>query len=394
MATATDEDEEEGTETSGRKKKTPKTLAEIRDEFRKGDNPVVIYETDSDKTPIYQTRFPLLNVQLGGGVRGGAIIELFGPEDSGKSTSSIAIAADIQKKAPEGKNHVLLTNFEGPEPWDWWRQIGLNTDPKYFTQMRPRSLEEGIGKGARLVETGEVCCWITDSVYAAEAKESRRQVTEQWAKGEGKGAGMGVEARQWGKAWTSVKGILQDHNCVAIAVNQIRVIINQGGGPKRPGWMPPPTTTPRGGALKFYAWVRLEVRGMSLNQDETMKKRYEGKDGRVVRMRVIKNKTSNVARGMVEYALIRGEGFDLTSDMIDLALQAGIIKAGGGGNFTIGDRKLRGREALEKLIKSSDRLQAALGAKVQTYVQSKIAKDEPENLEQSGEDDAEEEASE
>lgn len=345
-----------------------KTLAQLREEYHKGETPCIIYETDSDKTPYYPTRFPRLNHQFGGrGIRAGAIIELFGAEDSGKSSTAIALAADIQKQAPKGKDCVVMTNFEGPEPWSWWRKLGLNTDKAKFIQMRPKSLEEGIGRGARMVATGEVCVWIIDSVYAGEANESRRQVLGQWAVGNGKGAGISVEARQWGKAWTSVKGLLQENNCTAIAVNQIREVIGDGNfggfgaGPK--------TTTPRGKALKFYAWVRAELRGIPLGFDDNSKKIYAGKDGRTVRMKIIKNKTSDVARGMVEYALVRGEGFDLLTDLIDLALEAGAIKASGGGNFTIGKHAIRGRANLQKFVQGSEGVKTAIANAVGRYLE-------------------------
>lgn len=372
-------------EEKGKKQKAPLTLAERRAKIRARYNkPVVIYEGDADTTPVYPTRFPSLNRQLGGGLRAGAIVEMFGFEDSGKSTSAIAFAADVQRQAPEGKKHVVLVNYEGPQPWGWWRKIGLDTSEKNFTQLRPRSLEEGMADAAELIDSGEVCCMIVDSVYAAAAK-ARAEMMSKWAGDKAKGSALGVEAVRWGEAWTSMKGMFQDHNVVVIAVNQMRELI-ETGGPPRKGWQGKPVTTPRGHALKFYAWVRMRVEGHPLLDEEG--KMRKDVDGRRVRFRVVKNKTSDERRGMVEYDLIRGTGFDLVGDLITLSLDAGVIKGGGGGFYQIGSKKIRGREALRKTVEGSEKLQQSLRAYVERWLAaSKQPEDDAPPAEHEDQDD-------
>lgn len=344
------------------KKKTEEkrgpTLAQVREQIRKSsETPLVIYEDDSDSTPGYKTRFPRLNRLLGGRILSGAIIELFGFEDSGKTSLAIALAADIQGAAPEGKKHVVLVNYEGPQPWDWWRTLGLKTDQAHFTQLRPRSLEEGISNAYELMKTGEVCCIIMDSVYAASAKGGSEMMAAWRDPKKGDGVGLGLEARQWGKAWTALKNEFQNYEVVCIAVNQMREKIGTGAPAK--SWAKP-TTTPRGHALKFYAWVRIKVQGGFLEGDKDQ-------DGKRVKLRIVKNKTSENARGIAEYDLIRGEGFDLISDLIQSCLEANLIKHKGGGFYSIGKLKIRGRDALTKTLKERDELRDALLARVESF---------------------------
>jgi len=358
---------------------TEGSLAERREKIRaRYVKPVVIYE--SDTTLTYQTRFPRLN-RLIGGLRAGAIVEVFGFEDSGKSSFTVAAAADVQRQAPPGKKHVVLANYEGPEPWEWWRTIGLDTSKKNFTQLRPRNLEEGMADVADLVQSGEVCAVIVDSVYAAAAK-MRKGMLEKWAGNKEKGAALGVEAVRWGEAWTSLKGLFQDHEVVVFAVNQMREKIEIGSAPRKP-WQGKPVTTPRGHALKFYAWVRLKVEGRWLVDSEGDKRKDV--DGICMRVRVIKNKTSDEARGMVEYDLIRGFGFDTLGDLVALATEAGVIKHPGGGNYRIGSKKIRGKAKLREFVESSEKLQKILRAHVDRYLARLPVEDEPEDLDQSEE---------
>lgn len=356
--------------------KTPKTLAEVRDEIRKRDaKSVVVYETDADTTPIYPSRFIRLNRLLGGSpCRAGAIIELYGLEDSGKSSSAIALAADVQRQAPPNKRTVVLVNFEGPQPYAWWRILGLDTseqgDHPAFIQLRPTSLEQGMSDAIRLVETGEVCAVIFDSIYAASSKASR-ELLNQWGQTDKSAhdpAGISVEARQWGKAWNATKIIFMEHEVVVIAVNQGREDM-ETGSKKRKGWgNKKRVISSRGKALKFFAWVRLEMSGhLLVNEKNEIRKDV---DGRQIRMRIIKNKTSGDDRGTVAYDLVRGYGFDLIGDLMALSIEAGVISGGGGGYYRMGSRQIRGKDNVRSKIEGSPRLQALLRQRIDAYLQS------------------------
>lgn len=384
------------TKTKGKTKKAdekPKkdgviSLLDRRNKIRERyDRPVLIFESDEEKVPRPPTRFVRFNRMLGGGLKAGAIIELFGFEDSGKTSTAAAFAADVQQASPPGKRTVVFCNFEGPQPYRWWRTLGLDTteegDHPAFVQLRPKTLEEGMADVYDLCESGEVCCVVIDSVYAAAAKGSAK-VMENWRdpkKGGGTGGGLSVEARQWGIAWTALKGSFQDHDIVVIAVNQMRELI-ETSGPPRKGWMSKPTTTPRGHALKFYAWVRIEMQGRVLvDEDGGLRKDVDGKR---VRMRIIKNKTSDDARGIVDYDLIRGFGFDLVGDLISCATEAGAINAKGGGFYEIGTKRIRGKLALREWVEGSQRVQAVL----KQYVERWMAKKPLEELSMTDEESA------
>lgn len=369
------------TKKTTKKGKAGKTLLEIREQIRARDmKSVVIYESDVDTTPVYPSRFLRLNRLLGGSpCRAGAIIELYGLEDSGKSSTAIALAADVQRQAPPGRNTVLLLNFEGALAYPWWRQLGLDTneqgDNPAFIHLRPKSLEQAMSDCIQFVETGRVCAVVLDSIYAATSKASKEMLTK-WGETEKSAqdpAGMSVEARQWGKAWNATKTTFMDHEVVVIAVNQAREDMGLGGGPRK-GFGPKRITSSRGKALKFFAWIRLQMSGHVLVNDK--KEIRSDVDGRQLRMRIIKNKTSGDDRGRVSYDLIRGYGFDLISDLMDLSIEAGVIKGGGGGHYVMGSTKIRGRDKVREKIESSPKLQALLRQRVESY----LAKLEVEDL--------------
>lgn len=364
------------------------TLAQRREKIRaRYEKPVVIYDDDPEP-PRVVTRFLRFNGLIGTGIKRGAILEIYGPEDSGKTSLSLSLAADAQRSAPKGKDHVVMVNFEIPQDYAWWRVLGLNTHKDQFTQLRPRSLEEGVADSVDLIKSGEVCAVIYDSVYAASAKDSL-DVMETWqdpTKGGSSGAGgIAVEARQWGKAWTAIKGLFVEYDMIAIAVNQERVDIKASTGPRRKGksFLPPKTTTPRGKALKFYAWLRLETSGSALLTEK--KELRRDVDGRRVRVKVVKNKTSDDRRGYVFYDLIRGFGWDLTADLIDLSLDAGVISHSGGGHYTIGSRKIHGRQKLRDLIEAHELLRAKLSVRVEQWI-AKLEVDEIGDLETEDDD--------
>lgn len=356
-------------ETGGKKKaKGPPALADVLAKIRKEEPTIVRFEGDPTGGTLYPTRFLGFNALLGGGVRGGSIIEFFGFEDAAKTSFTLAVAADVQRQSPPGHDLVVMLNFELPEDYKWWRKLGINTDPAKFVQLRPTSLEQGIGRLVELLDTKTVCCVVIDSVYAAAAL-ARKQMLVKWASVDpkkAKGAAMGVEAVRWGEAWTSLKAMFTEGDVVCLAVNQMREKIEQGGPPRK-GWMGKPVTTPRGHALKFYAWVRVRMEGFGFNPE------VRKDDGKRVRLRIVKNKTSADAKGMVEYDIVRGTGWDMVSDLVEMSLQAGAIKAGGAGVFSIGNVKIRGREKLQAVIAGRPTVQTALRARVEKYLAERTA---------------------
>lgn len=347
------------------------------------DNPVVIYEDDPEP-PRAATRFVKLNCLLGeGGIKRGSIVEVYGPEDAGKSSFGVALIADIQAQAPPEKNKVVLVNYEEHQDYEWWRTLGLKTDSVHFIQLRPLSLEEGVADMVDLVESGEVCAVMIDSVFAAKPKDAKEGI-KAWANRSKKGSqgiGLGLSARQWGVAWTAVKGLFVEHDVICIAVNQIRALINTTHRPKGAG---PATTTPGGKALKFYSWIRLDLRGGAL-MDADGELRHDV-DGRRVRVRVVKNKTSGEARGIAYYDLVRGHGWDLTSELIQVSLECGAITHKGGGHYVCGKKKIRGKAALREWVEGSEHVRSVLTKVVERFLASSLDQD-PDMEGKIGEDD-------
>lgn len=350
--------------------KAPLTLAQRQARIRKRyDRPVLVYEEDEIKIPRYPTRFPKVTRMLGGGFPAGSITELAGVEDSGKSSLAIAWAADIQSRAPANKKHVILTNFERrfdkEKSWAWWRQLGLDTSKKNFSLFMPTSLETGIAHGVDLVESGEVCCWIIDSVKAGNSRESTEAV-KSWADTKAKNAPIGVNAKKWGEALNAMVPLFSDTDTVCIAINQVRDLIELGGlvntkGPKK-------TSTPGGRALKFFSWFRFEAYGSQLNPERW---KDSGVDGRHIRLKLIKNGISEAPRSSVHIDLIRGEGFDQTGDLIDSALEAGAIVGKGNGNFEIRGTTIRGYEKLRTAVVEKEALRTWLTKEVETFLTNK-----------------------
>jgi recombination protein RecA len=179
------------------------------------------------------------------------------------------------------------------------------------------------------------------------------------------GVALGVEAVKWGEAWTSLIGPFEEFDVVTLAVNQLREVIDTGGGRRKKRGYGKPTTTPRGKALKFYSHVRLSLQGKYLDMSE---RPSDETDGQIVKIRVVKNKTSDDARGVCEYVLIRGKGFDIDGDLIQLALDSGAIKASGSWMIIGGKIKVQGRKKVAELISNKPQLKEKLEKYIERYL--------------------------
>lgn len=342
----------------------PKTLAQLRKAILARHNPTIHFEGEAAPAAI-PTRFARLNAVLGGGLFPGSVVEIFGPNDAGKTALALALAADVQKAAPKRKRHVFLSHFEQRQTdaiWKWRRTLGLDTDDLAFTEDRPRTLEVGLSNAVKHIRTGELSAWVVDSVFAGGSKDGAA-VVEGWGDSKPKNKSVGLEARIWGEAWTAIVPLLAETGTIAIAINQERVVINMGGWKSSYG---PEVSSPRGAALKFYAWQRLYLSARGLDP-----KRWgdAGADGRSVQVKVIKNGASDAARGKCRYDLIRGVGWDLEGDMLDLALEAGAITGNGKGRFSIQGKLVASSfDRLREFVGKSEKVRAWLAASVSSYL--------------------------
>jgi recombination protein RecA len=257
-----------------------------------------------------------LDLALGvGGVPEGRIIEIFGPESSGKTTLCWHVAAEAQKKYPE--KSIGFVDMEHASDIGYAQAIGVDLDKLYISQ--PQTGEEAIEIAQALIESGVFSVVIVDSVAAlVPLKESE---------GETGDAQMGAQARLMSQAMRKLSPKLKEHRTTLIFTNQLRMKIGVVYGN--------PEVTTGGGALKFYASIRMDIR-----KKEAIK--AIGTGGGIIanktRVKVIKNKVAPPFRE-AEFDIVFGEGIDRISDIFTLGKDLGIIDQAGA-YFSFNDTRI------------------------------------------------------
>ena len=264
-----------------------------------------------------------LDMALGiGGIPRGRIIELYGPESSGKTTVALHCAAETQKL---GENVAFIDVEHALDP-NYARKLGVNIDELLVSQ--PDSGEQALEIAEVLARSGSVGLIVIDSVAA--------MVTKAEIDGEMGDAHVGQLARLMSQAMRKLTSVLSKSECAAIFINQIREKIGVMYGN--------PETTPGGRALKFYASVRMDVRRV-----EAIK---EGGEiiGNRTRVKIVKNKVAPPFKEC-EFDIMFGEGISRTGEVLDLAVDLGIARKGGAW-FSYGDTKLgQGRDNAKIYLK-------------------------------------------
>lgn len=368
---------------SKKEDKTPlQALLELRAKLvkdYKGRSPVKYAGDGSERRPRVPTRFRSLNNLMAGGIPLGTIIEIFGPSDSGKSSISRAIAADIQKQAQPGKDHVLLINFERDQDCeDWWEKLGLDLSAEKFTCVEPDSIEEGGVYIRKFVQTGAVCAVIVDSVFAGVSTAVSSLVGD-WEDNPEKHGKIGMDARAWGILWPEVNKILREHDTIIVAINQARENINLGGGKK--SWGGVDWNSPRGRALHHAATIRILATGGVLLDEKGEPIKDPDVDGRTVKLKMKKARGKN-ALGVCKLSLVRGKGFDVVQDLINAAFKKEAIQRSGA-YYTIGETRVKGKKELRDLVESS--------AEVRKFLEEALdSLEEEEAVAESAEDQGEE----
>ena len=264
-----------------------------------------------------------LDLALGiGGIPRGRIIELYGPESSGKTTVALHCIAETQKLGGE----VAFIDVEHALDPNYAKKLGVNIDNMLVAQ--PDSGEQALEIAEALARSGAIDCIVIDSVAA--------MVTKAEIDGEMGDTHVGQLARLMSQAMRKLTSVLSKSNCAAIFINQIREKIGVMYGN--------PETTPGGRALKFYASVRMDVR-----KGEPIK---DGSDiiGNRTRVKIVKNKVAPPFKEC-EFDIMYGEGICRTGEVLDLAVDLDIAKKGGAW-FSYGDIKLgQGRDNAKQYLK-------------------------------------------
>ncbi|OQB93315.1 MAG: recombinase A [Parcubacteria group bacterium ADurb.Bin115] len=284
-----------------------------------------------------------LDIAFGiGGVPRGRVIEIFGPESSGKTTLAQHIVAEVQKL---GGIAAFVDAEHALDP-DYAARIGVNINELLISQ--PDSGEQALDIVETLVRSNAVDIIVVDSVAAL--------VPQKEIEGEMGDQHMGLQARLMSQALRKLTGIIAKTKTSVIFINQIRNKIGVFFGN--------PETTTGGNALKFYSSVRVEVRrAAQIKQGENI-------IGNRVKVKIVKNKVAAPFK-TCEFDIMYNEGISMAGDLVDAGVEYGVIKKTGN-SYTFGDIKLGvGRENAKKTIKEDDKLQASLRKAILAEVKSK-----------------------
>ena len=270
-----------------------------------------------------------------GGYPKGRIIEIYGPESSGKTTLALHAIAEVQKK---GGRAAFIDAENAIDPI-YARNLGVNIDDLILSQ--PDSGEQALDITEMLIKSGAIDLVVVDSVAAL--------VPQAELDGEMGDAQVGLQARLMSKAMRKLSGVMNRSECTAIFINQLRekVVIMFGN----------PETTPGGRALKFYASVRMEIR-----RSEPIK---NGSDiiGNKVNVKVVKNKVAPPFRSAA-IEIMYGEGISYIAELIDMCVDYDIINKAGAWFSYNGEKIGQGKEAAKNTVKSNPQLMEELRNKL------------------------------
>ena len=269
-----------------------------------------------------------LDIALGiGGLPRGRVIEIYGPEASGKTTLALHVVAEAQKK---GGTCAFIDAEHALDP-AYAKKLGVDVEELLISQ--PDAGEQALEIADTLVRSGAVAVLVIDSVAAL--------VPRAELEGEMGDSHMGLQARLMSQALRKLTASVARSNCMIIFINQIRMKIGVMFGN--------PETTSGGNALKFYASVRLDIRRIGAIKDR------DTVVGNQTRVKVVKNKVAPPFR-VVEFDIMYGEGISKTGELLDLGVQAGIVEKSGAWFSCDGQRIGQGRENAKSFLKDHPEL--------------------------------------
>jgi recombination protein RecA len=330
-------------------------LSQIEKAFGKGSI-MKLGKGEIEKVEAIPTGSLGLDIALGvGGVPKGRVIEIYGPESSGKTTLTLHIVAEAQKK---GGICAFIDAEHALDP-SYAKKLGVNTDDLLISQ--PDTGEQALEIADTLVRSGAIDVIVVDSVAALVPKAE--------LDGEMGDSHMGLQARLMSQALRKLTGSISRTNCTIIFINQIRMKIGVMFGN--------PETTTGGNALKFYSSVRMDIRRIGAIKEK------EEIVGNQTRVKVVKNKVAPPFR-QVEFDIMYGEGISKTGELIDMGGKANIIEKSGSWFSYNGERIGQGRENAKQYLKDNPKIAAEIEKKIRDNagVITQAIKTEPTEMEE------------
>jgi recombination protein RecA len=315
------------------------TMDKIDKDFGKG-SVMMMNERGVNEIEVISTGSIGLDVALGiGGLPKGRVIEIYGPESSGKTTIAIHVIAEAQKKGG------MCAFIDAEHAFDsaYAQKLGVDVDNLLISQ--PDYGEQGLEIADRLILSGAIDVVVIDSVAALVPKSE--------LEGEMGDSKMGLHARLMSQALRKLTATISKTNTICIFINQLREKIGIMFGN--------PETTTGGNALKFYASVRLDIRRSSQIKDG------DEAVGNRVKVKVVKNKVAPPFRS-TEFDIIFGEGISKTGEIIDMGVELAIIQKSGSWFSYNSDKLGQGRDAVRQLLTDNPEMAAEIEAKIREKI--------------------------
>ena len=299
-------------------------------------------DTPHEAMDVISTGSLGLDIALGvGGLPKGRVIEIFGPESSGKTTLALHAISEAQK------NGGIAAFIDAEHAFDRFYAEKLGVDINNLLISQPDNGEQALEIADNLIRSGAIDILVVDSVAALTPKSE--------IEGEMGDSKMGLQARLMSQAMRKLTATISKTNCCCIFINQLREKIGVMFGN--------PETTTGGNALKFYASVRIDIRR------QTQIKEGENVVGNHVKVKVIKNKVAPPFR-TAEFDIVYGEGISKSGEIIDMGVEYNVIKKSGSW-FSYNDSKLaQGREAAKQIVSDNPELMKELEDKIKEAIQA------------------------
>ena len=318
-------------------------LDKIEKDYGKGSI-MLLGDKQQEKMEVVSTGSLGLDVALGvGGLPRGRVVEIYGPESSGKTTIAIHTIAEAQKLG----GVCAIIDAEHAFDANYARKLGVDVDNLIISQ--PDYGEQGLEIADRLISSGAVDVVVIDSVAALVPKGE--------LEGEMGDSKMGLHARLMSQALRKLTATINRTNTICIFINQLREKIGVMFGN--------PETTTGGNALKFYASIRLDIRRISQIKDG------DTASGNRTRVKVVKNKVAPPFR-QVEFDIIFGEGISKVGEVIDMGVELGILNKSGSW-FSYGDSKIgQGRDAVKQFLADNPEMMEEIERRIREALQQPV----------------------